>query len=652
MDAPPPPLAVTAEVSTSPELLRALFEKSADAVLLIEDGVFSNCNRAALTLLGIRSSGELGKQQLWNFSPPHQPDGLPSEVKAKALFAEALRTGSVRSEWLFQRPDGITIPLEVVLTAIRVSGKLVLHSVWRDITKRKQTEHDLARYRDQLQLLVDDRTAELGLARQRVEAILNNSVDGIVLSDTAVGIVQTNFAFNTLFACEPDDYFGRSLVTLAHPDDAQRLSDIIHDVAVEKTGKRLDIRALRKDGTVVDAEFAIGFISASNLNSGRLVCSIRDTTERKSAEKALCASEERYRSVVESIKEVIFQTDIRGMWVFLNPAWSEMTGFCVVETLGKPFLDYVYPDDRERNTLLFDLLLKREKSYCRHEIRYLTKDSGYRWVEVFARLRLDDHDEVIGTSGTLMDITDRKQAEQALVQALEHEKELGEMKSRFVSMVSHEFRTPLATIQATTETIRYYFAKLDKEQLDTRFDKIQAQVKHMTMLLEDVLTFGWLQSGRPEFSPVSVSVDPFCREIVEDVRSFDKIHQIDYTCSDQTLTADADRRLLRQVISNLLTNAIKYSPDGKSISFDVSRHGASIVFKISDSGIGIPEADQAHLFQAFYRATNVGHIAGTGLGLVVTRHAVELHGGSITVESKVGIGTTFVVAIPMSQFER
>ena len=132
---------------------------------------------------------------------------------------------------------------------------------------------------------------------------------------------------------------------------------------------------------------------------------------RKLAEKALTSSEEKYRSVVENVNEVIFQTDPEGLWIFLNRSWEKVTGFTVEESLGKLFVDYVHPDDRVRNWELFEPLINRKKDYCRHEIRYLTKDGGFRWVEVFARLGLNDNNEITGTFGTLMDITERKLAE-------------------------------------------------------------------------------------------------------------------------------------------------------------------------------------------------------------------------------------------------
>ena len=140
----------------------------------------------------------------------------------------------------------------------------------------------------------------------------------------------------------------------------------------------------------------------------------RDITQPKRAEAALQASEARYRSVVDNLKEVIFQTDAQGLWTFLNPAWTEVTGFAVEASLGRLFLDYVHPDDRQRNTELFEPLIQRRKDYCRHEIRYLHQSGGFRWIEVYARLTLDAQDAIVGTSGTLSDITERRQVAEAL----------------------------------------------------------------------------------------------------------------------------------------------------------------------------------------------------------------------------------------------
>ncbi len=140
----------------------------------------------------------------------------------------------------------------------------------------------------------------------------------------------------------------------------------------------------------------------------------RDITQRKQADSALQKSEQQYRSVVDNVTEVIFQTDASGFWTFLNPAWTEITGFEIEPSLGTPFIDYVYPDDRQQNLELFRPLIERQKDYYRHEIRYLTKNGGFRWIEVYARLIVGFDGTIIGTSGTLNDITERKQAQEAL----------------------------------------------------------------------------------------------------------------------------------------------------------------------------------------------------------------------------------------------
>ena len=162
----------------------------------------------------------------------------------------------------------------------------------------------------------------------------------------------------------------------------------------------------RKDGTQFPIESSISLM----ILGGKLVTMRidRDITERKAMEAALRRGEQRYRDVVNGIREVVFETDTEGMWRFLNPAWTELTGFPVEESLGKLFLDYVYPDDRQRNIELFRPLIEGHKDHCRHEIRYRTKEGGFRWIEVHARLTLDEKGVTAGTTGTLRDITDQK----------------------------------------------------------------------------------------------------------------------------------------------------------------------------------------------------------------------------------------------------
>jgi PAS domain S-box-containing protein len=236
-----------------------------------------------------------------------------------------------------------------------------------------------------------------------------------------------------------------------------------------------------------------------------------------------------------------------------------------------------------------------------------------------------------------------------LRQSLEKEKELGELKSRFVSIASHEFRTPLATIQAASDLLKHYSHKMTEQKRIERLDKIQAEVKNMTSLLEEVLIIGKAEAGKLELHPTSVDLKEFCCGIIDDAyHSLGTKHHIDFSSEGDCYNAVVDAKLLRQIVDNLISNAIKYSPQGGEVGFHLVCRPEQITIEISDPGIGIPQEDINQIFDSFYRSGNVGNISGTGLGLTIAKASVELHGGSLTVESEVNVGTTFTVTIPNS----
>jgi PAS domain S-box-containing protein len=257
--------------------------------------------------------------------------------------------------------------------------------------------------------------------------------------------------------------------------------------------------------------------------------------------------------------------------------------------------------------------------------------------------------ELICASTELGLFMQRKRVEDEVLSELKKEKELSELKSRFISMTSHEFRTPLCTILSSTDLLEAYGKKWSEDKKSEHFQRIQSAVARMTKMLDDVLLIAQAEAGKQEFQPVPMHLDQYCTDLVEELQQGESLrrHTINFVKSGQYTTTLIDENLLRQILSNLLSNAIKYSPSGSTIYFEVNCQEKEVIFIIKDSGIGIPKEDQQRLFESFHRANNVGNIPGTGLGLAIVKKSLDLHGGEITVDSSVGVGTTFIVRLPL-----
>lgn len=244
----------------------------------------------------------------------------------------------------------------------------------------------------------------------------------------------------------------------------------------------------------------------------------------------------------------------------------------------------------------------------------------------------------------------RHQAESLIQTALKKEKEISELKSRFVSVVSHEFRNPLNTILFSTELLQRYGTQITETKRETYLERIQGSIKRMNELLSDVLTVGETEAGKLQFSPQPLDAVRFCKELVDEFHLSDtRKSSIAFSfCRASELPSWLDQRLLRHILTNLLSNAVKYS-FGEPIKFKLNLSDRAAIFRIQDHGIGIPKADQTNLFQSFHRASNVKAIPGTGLGLSIVKQCVDLHGGTITVESEENRGTLFTVTLPLNR---
>jgi signal transduction histidine kinase len=247
-----------------------------------------------------------------------------------------------------------------------------------------------------------------------------------------------------------------------------------------------------------------------------------------------------------------------------------------------------------------------------------------------------------------VDITDRKRAEEELLKTLEREKELSQLKSNFVSMVSHEFRTPLGIIHSSAELLQDFYQKMEPEERGEQLKSITRNTRRMAGMMEEILVLSRLDAGSLNFAPSDLDLNVFCPRVMDEVLSAtNRRCNIELSLNSLPQGAQGDERLLGHIFTNLLSNAVKYSEFGATVGFSVEQDGTDALCVVCDRGIGISETDQAGLFTAFHRGSNVGTRPGTGLGLLLVKRCVELHQGTVTLQSQLGHGTTVTVRLPL-----
>jgi signal transduction histidine kinase len=239
-------------------------------------------------------------------------------------------------------------------------------------------------------------------------------------------------------------------------------------------------------------------------------------------------------------------------------------------------------------------------------------------------------------------------ARRELDRSLAQEKELNELKSRFVAMVSHEFRTPLGVTMSALELLRHHRSRLPEEKLDELFEDIFSSTLRMSGMMEQILALGRVEAGKASCRPLPLDLPAICTRIVEEcVSASGRQNPVNLHFEGELVPVALDEALLRHILGNLVSNALKYTPGEGEVSLRCVRAGASVEIVVADRGIGIPEEDQARLFEAFHRASNVGEVSGTGLGLLLVKRCVELHRGEIRLRSAAGEGTAFTVLLPV-----
>ncbi|MGJ5633435.1 PAS domain-containing sensor histidine kinase [Nostoc sp. CALU 1950] len=382
--------------------------------------------------------------------------------------------------------------------------------------------------------------------------------------------------------------------------------------------------------------------------------------ELSNAQQALVAQRQRYQELFEEVPDAYFFTDIKGVIQEANSAATTLLNISKSCLLGKLLEIFVL----EKEIIAFHLKLNHlrdrtespEWKIQEWEVNLRPRDKTPIIAAVKVVAIRNQQGKLVGLCWLVRDIIESKRtqaklqwAEEAMRQALAKERQFSELKSRLLTTTSHEFRNPLATIHSSAELLEHYRHLWSDERQNIHLRRIQASVMHITQLLDDVLVLNQDETGKLEFNPTPLNLVEFCHDLLEELQQSDRSqHAIAFSSEYQCTLANLDAKLLRQILSNLFSNCLKYSPIGSIVKFSVTTANDQAIFQTQDSGIGIPSSDIEHIFEPFHRASNVGNIPGMGLGMSIVKQAVDLHGGEIIVESAIGVGTAFTVILPFS----
>jgi PAS domain S-box-containing protein len=592
------------QLEVSEARFRSMVQATADAFIVVDDhGRVRFVNPAAEELFGCRADELVGELS-----------GFPIATGQTELDIVSL--------------GGRRVSAEMRMAEAEWDGQAAYLASLRDISQRKQAE----------------------AALRQLAAIVDSSDDAILATTPSGEVITWNPGAEVVFGFAAAEMAGQSVLQLIHEDRRAQLAAILERAAGGERIRQYETVCMNKAGQAMDVALTISRISASSEQEAGLSVIARDITHRRLTEVALQeALRQDFKRTVQNLQNCVFKTQREdgGPCVFTmaEGKLAVELGIATDSVAGRTWPDVFGFERYAQLEAYFERALAGEPAKFEMQVED-------RWLLVSLEPTFDPMAAANGRPpapeivGSMVDITDRKRVEEALREALEQERSLGELKSRFVSMASHEFRTPLTTILSASDLLRHYGRKMSEEQRLERIDKIQTEVNNMTALLDDVLTIGKADAGRLEFNPGPVDLETLGRDIVEQVLNTTNGPQhIAFNCLGECTEVFADDKLLRQMISNLLSNAVKYSPNGGSIAFDIECANGNMRFRISDEGIGIPEDDQRRLFESFQRGRNVGHISGTGLGLAIAKKCVDIHGGTIDIQSTEGKGTTVTVTL-------
>ncbi|HEY9856220.1 MAG TPA: PAS domain S-box protein [Stenomitos sp.] len=473
--------------------------------------------------------------------------------------------------------------------------------------------------------------------------------ESTVLAINRIGAAQLGYAVEELE--------GRSILSITHPEDRDRLRQQIRDCGAEScTLSFQEFRKLRKEGGVLWVREVARSVQGSDDRTVVLVV-CEDITAKKQAEQRLRESEERYRRLIETSLEGVWLLDADNKTTFVNAEMARMLGYSVEDMMGASLFDFM--NEHERAIARRNVERRKHGIKEVHDFKFRRKDGAEIWTMVSANPIFDPDGQFAGSLGMVRDITFRKQVEKELARRAaeleksnERLKELDRLKSSFVDTISHELRTPLTSIKGYAEFLEDNIGGPLTLQQRQFVEEILDGSSQLERLVDDLLDFAKLESGTFTLRPARSDLRDRVREILKVLKpqADENGIQLEATLPDEPLVLQMDAGRIGQVLLNLVGNAIKFTRPGGRITVTATAVADAVRVEVHDTGVGIPPEHLPHLFKRFYQVdtSSTRESSGTGLGLAISKALVEAHGGQMGVESTPGKGSTFWFTLPVS----
>jgi len=519
--------------------------------------------------------------------------------------------------------------VEVYINAISIRGKELFFTNVYDITASKKAERKLAE------------------SEEKFKQVVELSVDGIIIGANNGKIVDCNGAACRIFGYDKKEILELKLIDLLLEDfhriipDAVNGSEITGDKIVERLFKR-------KDGTLFSSEVATRKFKLGN--EERLIVYIRDITERKKAEKALKESEENFRTLVNNTLDGILILNFEGEVITANAAVGKMFGLDLKNVAGKSITKYLAPESVPK-AIADQINVLNDKGGYLSVYRAISASGEPFWIEGLGTKIIYQNQPA--NIVVIRDITVRKEAEDALICAKTAAEAANRTKSEFLTNMSHELKTPLNSIIGFSDLLKEGIAGPLNEKQSRYAQFISTSGKNLLNIINDILELSKAEAGEADLNLEEFSVDDSINKVISN--SLPQIQKknikFNYNSENRDLWISADENKFRKIISSLLSNAVKFTPAEGSIEISSRQEGNLAIITVKDTGIGIPEDDLDNIFKPFVQLDpSLSRIfEGTGLGLTLVKRYVEMHGGSISVESKEGKGSSFRIELPVNR---